>query len=41
MDPKGGAIIGAGMHGTATAYNLTRFGAAGGIQIADRDPTRA
>ncbi len=35
------AVIGAGMQGTAAAYDLARFGDAGEIQIADRDPARA
>ncbi|WP_376790380.1 saccharopine dehydrogenase C-terminal domain-containing protein [Thermoflexus sp.] len=35
------AVIGAGMQGTAAAYDLARFGDAEEIQMADRDPARA
>lgn len=35
------AVIGAGMQGTAAAYDLARFGNAEEIRIADRDPARA
>lgn len=35
------AVIGAGMQGTAAAYDLARFGEAEGIWLADRDAERA
>ena len=35
------AVIGAGMQGTAAAYDLARFGDAAEIRLADQDPIRA